>query len=235
RYPKAGQSHHWYQGLWLGVSQRTRPSPPQHSKHGTQFTPNRRLCRIRHPLYTLLRTSRLKRDENGSTVTAATATKSKARTLPSIPSTSTSRDERRISTTDRPLSSHVTSRTSSPTKQSRRLALEADGLVHREFPRSRDDLPPSLARLVKELQDINRAFQLIPQDMRSEYAGLDIPDYAFSEEREPGISEFRFPPRGLVAGLLDQGEDCKLNILGESGWNTELHLLMMDWALRPND
>lgn len=49
----------------------------------------------------------------------------------------------------------VTSRTSSPTKRSRRLAVEADGFVHHVFPRSSADLPPSLARLVKELQDNN--------------------------------------------------------------------------------
>lgn len=63
-----------------------------------------------------------------------------------------------------------TSRTSSmsPTKQLKRLALEADGFVHRKFVRSHGELPPSLAVLVKELKELSRGFRLIPKNMSTE-------------------------------------------------------------------
>ncbi|EXF86230.1 hypothetical protein CFIO01_02289 [Colletotrichum fioriniae PJ7] len=169
--------------------------------------------------------------------------------------------------------SSVSSRTSSPTKQLRRLALQADGFVHRKFAKSRAELPSSLATLVNELQGISYGFQLLPHDMRTEvhtlqsmrrlpspapfpsamdacllpvgsqtdssllkcqFADFEIPHQAYLPEGIPAPPGFRCPPRDLVAWLLDQAEDCEINLHGEPSWNTELHLPMMEWALRPN-
>ncbi|KAI3530690.1 hypothetical protein CABS02_14418 [Colletotrichum abscissum] len=154
----------------------------------------------------------------------------------STPRASQLNDQRiaRTSTPSLSSASSVSSRTSSPTKQLRRLALQADDFVHRKFAKSRAELPSSLATLVNELQGIRWGFQLLPHDMRTEFADFDIPDHAYLPEGIPAPAGFRCPPRDLVAWLLDQAEDCEINLHGEPSWNTELHLPMMEWALRPN-
>ncbi|KAK1457131.1 hypothetical protein CTAM01_17204, partial [Colletotrichum tamarilloi] len=142
----------------------------------------------------------------------------------STPQASQLNDQRiaRTSTPSLSSASSVSSRTSSPTKQWRRLALQADGFVHRKFAKSRAELPSSLATLVNELQGIRWGFQLLPHDMRTEFADFDIPDHAYLPEGIPAPAGFRCPPRDLVAWLLDQAEDCEINLHGEPSWNTEL-------------
>ncbi|KAI8227019.1 hypothetical protein K4K55_008210 [Colletotrichum sp. SAR 10_96] len=127
------------------------------------------------------------------------------------------------------------SRTSSPTKQLKRLALEADGFVHRKFAtKRRAELPPSLNKLVEELKSMKYGVKILAHHMRTEYEDFEIPDDAFFSEGHPMSPGLRFPPRDLVNWLRDQGEDCELNLHGEPSWNTELHLPMMEWALRSN-
>ncbi|KAG6037737.1 hypothetical protein E4U41_004830 [Claviceps citrina] len=66
--------------------------------------------------------------------------------------------------------------------------------------------------------------------------GMNIPDEAFRAQGDPESTGviLRYPPRDLVAWLLDQAEECELNCHGEPSWNTELHVPMMEWVLRPN-
>ncbi|KAJ0160333.1 hypothetical protein CTA2_8148 [Colletotrichum tanaceti] len=150
------------------------------------------------------------------------------------PSRQSERSIERISTPSITSTSTTSSRTSSPSKQLKRLALEPDGFVHRMMSRSRTHLPASLASLKAELKAINDGFRLLPHTKRAEFVDFDIPDHAFLAETDPDPDGIRYPSRDTVAWLFDQAEECEINSHGEPSWNTELHLPMMEWALRPD-
>jgi len=122
------------------------------------------------------------------------------------------------------------SRTSSPRKQLARMQLLEDGFDRARF---RDvDLPPSLAEVVKTLQQLGRGRGVVPEAHKAMFVA--------AEAQRTFIDESWFSPTAgtylsfaQVVALVDKAASCERKMHDEACWNMEVHHPLLAAVLRP--
>ncbi|KAI3574027.1 hypothetical protein IWW34DRAFT_752991 [Fusarium oxysporum f. sp. albedinis] len=122
------------------------------------------------------------------------------------------------------------SNASSPTKQQRNASLQETGYKSFSFTNHPDWQPEQLTKLRMELEKINNGEKIISDEIKSQFDGCNIPNFAFfDKDNPPATANWRYPDADFVDDILERAALCLDEGEGESSWNVDVHAPILRW------
>ncbi|KAL3596037.1 hypothetical protein FPOAC2_10407 [Fusarium poae] len=127
------------------------------------------------------------------------------------------------------------SKASSPSKKQRGAALEEEtGYDIQTFGQFEHWQPESLKILRRDLQRIQRGIQIVPVDLKDQFATLD--EFTYHDNTKASLLssavQYRYPARDFIDGMVEDAALCFTENDSEASWNMDVHGPLLAWVFR---